>query len=68
MWKLRRKIGAAIVRANAMLLMDRVAIVRANAMLLMIGAAIMRANASGTLRDTVCRVFGYNDYSICSLA
>ena len=25
MWKLRRKIGAAIVRANAMLLMDRVA-------------------------------------------
>ena len=25
MWKLRRKIGAAVVRANAMLLMDRVA-------------------------------------------
>ena len=25
MWKLRMKIGAAIVRANAMLLMDRVA-------------------------------------------
>ena len=25
MWKLRRKTGAAIVRANAMLLMDRVA-------------------------------------------